>query len=559
MSDRLKLSDPQGHSEAERVASALERQDDQNRIQDLQANIAALKKALEERKRVVDAGPPSGNNKIGARKHPSFMAISTAPSINKTPIGPTMVPLPYPTVQDLTNSVNTARTVNFNGCPAYLLDHTTQPHCKGDEAGTGKGIKSGTVSGEVKPVKGSSTVRVEGKQVLRDGDPCTMNGGNNPGVYVMTCPPSSAPPKTAAQTSNPPITSKAAHDWDTNNPLGLSAPKTISEKIAAQMQRDGLSGTSGLQRLKQSLQNQPKGPQLTPWDPAADSAKQLRATNKLETALLGIFGGPGAAARLAGQSEEKIAAANQVGAAAMGVGLSVAGTPSRQAISVAPRTTNPIQSVSRRINSVIKTPRAGDGIKVEGPRSDNSKVDVAALRLAHTAEIETVSTFKTVGVDRVTADRYLSTAEGERLIRELSSADPTADISKIYARAVEQIGSGATAPKALSINSPLVKIVPEGQTVSPYSPFFTTAAELDAASEVGLSLADYFGLPIKNEAPLYDIYQISPTCPTTVFASKVAPTSELGGLVLRPGGATQYVVPNRSQWSPPVLVGKIKN
>ncbi|MHA6129916.1 hemagglutinin repeat-containing protein [Pseudomonas fluorescens group sp. PF-1] len=185
--------------------------------------------------------------------------------------------------------------------------------------------------------------------------------------------------------------------------------------------------------------------------------------------------------------------------------------------------------------------------------------DLDTLRATHTAEIDSVSTFKTYGVDRRTADSYLSTFQGQQLLRELGAADPTADISKIYARAVDQLGSGSGTPKLLTTNSPLVKIVPQGQTVSPYSPFFTTAADLNAASKSGYSLADYFGLPVRSEAQLYDIYQISPSGPATVFVSKVAPTTELGGLVSRPGGAIQYVVPNRASWSLPTHIGTIGN
>jgi len=46
-------------------------------------------------------------NPIGARKHGSFKAISTAPSINKTPVGAATPPLPYPVFQDLSNSAGT--------------------------------------------------------------------------------------------------------------------------------------------------------------------------------------------------------------------------------------------------------------------------------------------------------------------------------------------------------------------------------------------------------------------------------------------------------------------
>lgn len=145
------------------------------------------------------------NNKIGARKNANFKAISTAPSFNKTPVGASTPPLPYPTTQDLGNSVGVVPTVKFNGDPVYVLNQTTQPSGKGDNPGVAKGVKSGTVTGEVKPVKGSSTVRAGGKPVIRDCDPCTMNGGNNPGIYTTTQVPSGAPAKSAVQTSNPSV------------------------------------------------------------------------------------------------------------------------------------------------------------------------------------------------------------------------------------------------------------------------------------------------------------------------------------------------------------------
>jgi uncharacterized Zn-binding protein involved in type VI secretion len=128
--------------------------------------------------------------KLGARRNGCFKAVSTAPSINKTPVGSSTPPLPYPVSQDLSGSVGTVANVRFNGDPAYVLDQSTQPSCKGDAAGSAKGVKSGTVSGEVKPVKGSGTVRIGGKPVIREGDPCTLNTGNCPGVYVTEPAPS---------------------------------------------------------------------------------------------------------------------------------------------------------------------------------------------------------------------------------------------------------------------------------------------------------------------------------------------------------------------------------
>jgi hypothetical protein len=141
-------------------------------------------------------------NPIAARQDDSFMAICTAPSFNKTASGAI---IPYIVSAKLGNSINTSRNVNFNGNAAYILDQTTQSTCKGDAAGSAGGIKSGTVNGEVKPVKGSSTVRVNKRQTIRHGDPCTLNGGNCPGIYVTVPKPKGKACCDDCHDSNPPI------------------------------------------------------------------------------------------------------------------------------------------------------------------------------------------------------------------------------------------------------------------------------------------------------------------------------------------------------------------
>lgn len=129
----------------------------------------------------------------------------------------------------------TASSVRFNTDEVLLLDKSKQPAGKGDDPGTAKGVKSGTVNGEVKPTGASSTVCVEKKQVVREDDPNTMNCGNNPGIYVTTQTPSDTPPKDAAQTSNPPITPETPKEqsgiskwWDkTKSEMGAAVDHPI--------------------------------------------------------------------------------------------------------------------------------------------------------------------------------------------------------------------------------------------------------------------------------------------------------------------------------------------
>lgn len=185
--------------------------------------------------------------------------------------------------------------------------------------------------------------------------------------------------------------------------------------------------------------------------------------------------------------------------------------------------------------------------------------DLDALRTVHAREINDLSTFRTAGLPRQAIDSYLDSGPGQQFLRELRAADPAAPADTIYARAVEQLASGSSVPYLQPMAAALVKIVPHGQNVSPYSPYFTTSAQLQLASGRCTTLADCFGLPLKSEAPLYDVYQIMPKGTVNVFVSMVAPTQELGGLVRRRGGAQQYLLPNRSLWSAPVLIGTIKN
>ena len=107
----------------------------------------------------------------------------------------------------------------------------------------------------------------------------------------------------------------------------------------------------------------------------------------------------------------------------------------------------------------------------------------------------------------------------------------------------------------MNVGDNLVKIVPEGGSVSGYTPYFTTQAELEKALESGENLADVFGLPRASESLSYSVFQIQATASTDVFVSVVAPTVE--GSIERSGGALQYIIPDRGQWSNPVFLRDI--
>ena len=369
MSDRLKLSDPKDDAEIARITVTQELMPDHQKFRDLENNIAALEAELAKKKRIKPAPAVVKQNKIGARKQGSFMAISTAPSINKTPVGPSMVPIPYPTVQRLTNSIGTARTVKFNGCGAYVLDSSTQPNCTGDERGTGKGVRSGTVSGEIKPVVGSSSVWIEGKKVVREGDACTMNGGNNPGVYVTPCVASSLSPKTASTSSNP----------QTTPLLHMLRPKSELQALLRAVQSDTINGnyphplprpTAAERHQIGSILGEKNQAKLEPWDgdlrsPLQKFAEQNRAL--YDSSMGGAFRG---VAKMLGASD---AAVSAVGIFGESLDLAGAGAIARATSSAAHKT---------------GMPSAKDGVKIL-PRQPRPKWTVSPDTLASAAKNKT--------------------------------------------------------------------------------------------------------------------------------------------------------------------------
>ena len=104
---------------------------------------------------------------------------------------------------------------------------------------------------------------------------------------------------------------------------------------------------------------------------------------------------------------------------------------------------------------------------------------------------------------------------------------------------------------------PLLKIVPAGQQVPSFSPFFARQSVFEEALASGKSLSEYFALPIKSEAPRYDIMVMRPLAPTEIFIHRVARTSELHGLVNKAGGGEQVLVPNRKLYEPPTYLKSI--
>lgn len=205
------------------------------------------------------------------RRDGKLKAISTAPSINLTPMGNAKVPLPYPVVASLSNAVDCVENVVFNGAPVLVLGQSSQPSCTGDSPGSDKGVKSGTLNGEVIPTGGSPTVHAGGKPIVRHGDPCTMQGGNTVGIYVAPPSPAAPPGEGALPPENPPPRPEEHQPVDAseglangNKELQVEVPALESQKLKEEMAAPPKSVASPKGKVG-------KGPQVPRHQPGQDS------------------------------------------------------------------------------------------------------------------------------------------------------------------------------------------------------------------------------------------------------------------------------------------------
>ncbi|MDD4884007.1 RHS repeat-associated core domain-containing protein, partial [Sulfuricurvum sp.] len=122
---------------------------------------------------------------FGARKNAQYKVVSTSPSVNKTPRGPSIPPIPYDVQQDLSSAEGVSPNVNFNGDPVYVkTSHSSK--VTGDAQGSAGGIKSGTVGAQSDPIEASPSVFVNGKAVVRVGDVQHMQNKNTVGKVVSS-------------------------------------------------------------------------------------------------------------------------------------------------------------------------------------------------------------------------------------------------------------------------------------------------------------------------------------------------------------------------------------
>lgn len=100
--------------------------------------------------------------------------VCLAPDVCLTPMGNSVVPVPYMIVSKLEWSDQTIPDVTFGGQQAFTMASRTNK-VTGDEAGSKGGVKSGVNKGWCRPQSNKTTVFVKGREVIHHDCVYEMN------------------------------------------------------------------------------------------------------------------------------------------------------------------------------------------------------------------------------------------------------------------------------------------------------------------------------------------------------------------------------------------------
>ncbi|NSZ41200.1 DUF4150 domain-containing protein, partial [Agrobacterium tumefaciens] len=120
----------------------------------------------------------------GLRDIDEARIVSLAPDVCLTPVGSSVVPIPYPVVDFCGHDKNYTPSVRFTGKKAMVMRSCTT-HVHGDAPGNRKGVKSGTVESICEPIGHADQVRAEGSHVIRHLDRFYMNSRNTQGEAIF--------------------------------------------------------------------------------------------------------------------------------------------------------------------------------------------------------------------------------------------------------------------------------------------------------------------------------------------------------------------------------------
>ena len=110
--------------------------------------------------------------------HKGSGGLSTVfPDVCKTPVGSSVVPIPYPNIGKASDTTKGPKSVKTDA-KMPMVKGARYSKSTGDEAGSVGGVVSGTNKSECEFMLYSFDVKFEGKNVCRMGDPLFHNKKN---------------------------------------------------------------------------------------------------------------------------------------------------------------------------------------------------------------------------------------------------------------------------------------------------------------------------------------------------------------------------------------------
>jgi filamentous hemagglutinin len=301
-------------------------------------------------------------------------------------------------------------------------------------------------------------------------------------------------------------------------------------------------------------------------DKNIDAAKQVNNTYQVTTRALGagqaVLGGLGVAGSVA---TAPVSCATGVGCVAnaavatLGADTAIAGA--KQAISGAAENTYLNEALQGLGLSTEAASYAEFALGVGAGAKVGNVVNAATNRATKMNELAASSyaKFNTNGV-KPTAD-VLSISSVQALAQEMRAASPGISDLEFRDRLAQYLSSGSSIPSQATAGpgSVLLKIVPKGEEVSSYSPFWMSPQQVRSIGNMTPEQASKaLGLPSDMAWKILnggvDYYAITPKTGKTpkVFVSDIASTSQ--GTTSTVPAAQQVLVPNRSQWTDPKRV-----
>lgn len=112
--------------------------------------------------------------KVLGRRDGQNYITSTGPDVCKTPVGSSIVPVPYSSIAFLGSAARTDGTVKLNGKAAFMLNSRT-PNSMGTEPGVHKGVAQAGHLGPAAVKKATGSVFMSGWAATKHQDMAIIN------------------------------------------------------------------------------------------------------------------------------------------------------------------------------------------------------------------------------------------------------------------------------------------------------------------------------------------------------------------------------------------------